>query len=81
VSKIPRPVYELLDLLGEHIEGQFYWEELTPVIVPKSRTYPILKILRKKIRKGSIEYLVRWDGYSSDFHTWIPASSIKKHGR
>jgi hypothetical protein len=53
-------VYELADLLGKYIDGQFYGEELTPVIVTKNRTYPILKILRKRIRNGSIEYLVRW---------------------
>jgi hypothetical protein len=67
VSRIPRPVYELIDLLGKHIDGQFYGEELSPVIVSKNRTYPILKILSKRVRNGSTEYLVRWAGYSQDF--------------
>jgi hypothetical protein len=33
VSRIPRPVYELVDLLGNHIAGQFYEQELTPVLL------------------------------------------------
>jgi hypothetical protein len=43
VSRIPRPVYELVDLLGKHIDGQFYGQELVPVIVTKNRSYPSLK--------------------------------------
>jgi hypothetical protein len=43
VSRIARPVYELVDLLGKHIDGQFYGEELVPVIVPKSGPTPYLK--------------------------------------
>jgi hypothetical protein len=36
-------VYELVDQLGKHIDGQFYGEELIPVTVPKKRANPILK--------------------------------------
>jgi hypothetical protein len=36
MRKIPRPVYELEDLLGNNIEGQFYSEELSPVIVTEN---------------------------------------------
>jgi hypothetical protein len=57
VRKIPRPVYELVDLLGKHIGGQFYEEELSPVIVTKHKSYPIHKILRKRVRNGSISIL------------------------
>jgi hypothetical protein len=74
---VSSPVYELVDLLGKHIDGQFYGEELTPVIVPTNRAYPILKILRKRVRNGSIEYLVGWVGYSSDFVSWMASSSKK----
>jgi hypothetical protein len=80
VSRIPRSLYKLVDLLGKHIEGQFYEEELSPVLVPKNRTYPILKILSKRVRNGSIIYLVRWAGYSKDFDSWISAKAVKKHG-
>jgi hypothetical protein len=41
-----------VDLLGKHIEGQFYAEELSPVIVTKKTVYRIDKILRKRVRNG-----------------------------
>jgi hypothetical protein len=81
VSRIPRLVYGLVDSLGKHIEGHFYEEELTPVIVTKNRTYPILKILRNRVRNGSIEYLALRAGYTSDFDSLIPATAVKKHVR
>ena len=31
VHRTPRPVFELEDLRGQEIEGQFYSEELVPV--------------------------------------------------
>ena len=33
IRRTPRPVYELEDLNGTLIDGQFYGEELTPVPV------------------------------------------------
>jgi hypothetical protein len=35
VRNIPRRVYELEDFLGKNIEGQFYAEELSPIIVTR----------------------------------------------
>ena len=60
MRRIPRPVYELQDLLGKHIDGQFYAEELSPVLITKNTTYAIDKILRTKLRRCILEYLVRW---------------------
>jgi hypothetical protein len=71
---------ELADLLGKHIEGQFYAEELSPAIVTKNTVCPIDIIRRKRVRKGSIEFLVRWTGYSPNSDTWISAKALKKHG-
>jgi hypothetical protein len=77
VRKIPRPVYELEDLLGKNNAGQFYAEELSPVIVTKNTVYRIDKILRKRVRNGSVEVFVKWSGYPSEFNSWIPAKSVK----
>ena len=77
VRRIPRPVYELQDLLGKHIDGQFYAEELSPVRITKKTTYAINKILRRREKRGIIEYLVRWRGYGPAFDSWIKASSVK----
>ena len=70
-------MFELEDLRGQEIEGQFNTEELVPVRITKQTTYKIDKILDKRVRRGILEYLVRWKGYSADFDSWIPASDIQ----
>jgi hypothetical protein len=77
VPRTPRPVYELQDLNRKLIDGQFYEQELTPVRITKGTTYKIDKIIRTRVNRGIKEYLVRWKGYTPDFDSWIPASSVK----
>jgi hypothetical protein len=77
IPKSPGPVYELEDLNQKLIEGQFYAEELTPVRISKRTTYQIDKILDLRVRRGIVEYLVKWRGYSQVFNSWVPASSVK----
>jgi hypothetical protein len=60
ILKSPRPVYELEDLNQTPIEDQFYGEELTPVRISKRTTYKIVKILDRRVRRGFLEYLVKW---------------------
>jgi len=62
VHRTSRPVFELEDLRGREIEGQFYSEELVPGRVTKQTTYKIDKILDRRVRRGILEYLVRWRG-------------------
>jgi len=78
IERRPRTLYELEDLNGTPIEGQFYQEELTRVRVTRHTVYKIDKILNKRVRRGILEYLVRWRGYSKYFDSWVPASSVKK---
>jgi len=77
IDRWPHAVYELEDLNGTPIDGQFYREELTPVRVTDRTSFKIDKILDKKVRRGFREYLVRWQVNSQDFYFWVPAASVK----
>jgi transposase InsO family protein len=77
IERRPRHLYELEDLHETPIEGQFYQEELSPVRISKRTVYKIDKILGNRVRRGITEYPVRWRGYSKDFDSWIPESSVR----
>jgi hypothetical protein len=77
IRKSPRPVYELEDLNQTPIEGQFYAEELTPVRISKRTPYQIDKIVDRRVRRGILEYLVKWRGYTQAFNSCVPAFSVK----
>ena len=70
-------MFELEDLRGREIEGQFYSEELVPVRVTKQTTYKIYKILDNRVRRGILEYHVRWREYGVDFDSWVPSTGIQ----
>jgi hypothetical protein len=53
LRRSPRPVYELEDLRGESVDGQFYAEELTPVKITKRTVYLVDKILDSPSTAGS----------------------------
>jgi chromobox protein 1 len=38
--------------------------------------YTVEKIMRKRIVRGKVEYLVKWEGYSIDQNTWEPVKNI-----
>jgi hypothetical protein len=46
IRRTPRPIYELEDLSGKLIDGQFYGEKLTPARISKPTKFQIDKILR-----------------------------------
>ena len=77
IDRRPRAVYELEDLNGTLIDGQFYEEELTHVRITSRKNYNIDKILDKRVRRGIREYLVHWRDYSRNFDLWFSASSVK----
>jgi len=72
------PVYELEDLNNQTIDGSFYQEKLTPVVVTKQTQFKIDKILSTRVRRGIKEHMVRWLGYGPEFDSWVKASDIVK---
>ena len=61
-----RVTYEIVDSMGEEIEGSFYEKELQKV---KQQTFRIEKIIRRDNKKKKA--LVKWKGYCDKFNSWI----------
>ena len=77
VHKTSPHTFSLVDLNDEIISGNFYAQELQKVQPPDH--HDIERILDKRVRRGKIEYLVRWSGYSKSFDSWVPASQLVQH--
>ena len=64
---LTKPVtYNIVDLLGEKIEGSFYEKELQKA---KQQTFRIEKVVRRDNKKKKA--LVKSKGYSDKFNSWI----------
>ena len=80
VSKtVPRnpAVYKLKDYDGEELKGTFYDKELQKVI-KHDDMYEVEKILKKRGKGKSVQYLVKWSGCPDKFNSWVSASAINK---
>ena len=64
--------YRLRDPNNEEIQGSFYEPELLPA---KQDVFRIEKVNRRDYKKK--QALVKWLGYSNDFNSWIPLSSLQ----
>ena len=62
-----KPVtYNVVDLVGEKVEGSFYEKELQKA---KQQTFRIEKVVRRDNKKKKA--LVKWKGYSDKFNSWV----------
>ncbi|KAK3735990.1 hypothetical protein QZH41_006322 [Actinostola sp. cb2023] len=77
-ERLPRkpPVYRLKDQQGEPLEGVFYGQEIQKV-EKEDDVYQIESVVKKRKRKGKLEYLVKWKGYPDKFNSWVPARDMK----
>ena len=67
-------VYQLEDLAGEDVQGNFYKEQLQKT---RQEIYRVDRVLRKR---GN-EVLVKWSGYPDKFNSWMPSNSILQSGQ
>lgn len=49
------------------------------VLHKEPKQYVIQKLIKKRIVKKKVEYLVKWKGFGDEESTWEPASNIPKH--
>ena len=62
--------YLIKNLNNVPIKGSFYKQELQKT---NQEIFRISKVIKKKDNKA----FVSWEGYCSEFNTWIPINSIK----
>ena len=65
------PVYKIMDLADEMLEGTFYEWELQEVDKTNDDLYIIDRVLKQRKRNGKTEYFVSWKGYPSKFNSWV----------
>ena len=66
VNSTKSVTYNVVDLLGEKVEGSFYEKELQKA---KQQTFRIEKVVRRDNKKKKA--LVKWKGYSDKFNSWV----------
>ena len=48
-----------------------------PVEVEGQPEYEVEEVLDSRLKKGKLEYLVKWSGYTDEYNTWEPASNLE----
>ena len=66
--------YKIKDLNNNIIEGNFYERELQ-----KTKNNSEIYIIEKIIRKKKDKYLIKWNGYSNDFNSWVDKDDVIKY--
>lgn len=76
------PTYELVDSLGEPVQGVFFEEELIASRDRPDRSYPVKDVVdrRRNPVTGASEVQVTWEGWPKKLRTWIPESRVKTTG-
>ena len=69
------PVYKIIDLNGEILDGAFYKQELQKIEISENEEYKI-DILKRRVRKGKKQYFVHYRGWPDSFDEWINASQL-----
>jgi hypothetical protein len=73
-TNLPQPMYTLTNYAGnEIIEGSFYENELA---LSNHDIFKIEKILKKRKKRGKIEFFVKWLGYPSSDNSWVESSWV-----
>ena len=73
------PLFSLIDLMKDKVQGHYYFEQLTKAPIPnyKSDFFLVEKVLSKKRFRGKTYYLVKFLYYPSKFNQYIPEENLK----
>lgn len=77
LSAVPQIMYKIKDWKGKEIDGSFYDKEIQLVSKGLEEFWKIEKVIRKRKRGKKIEYLIKWEGYSDEFNSWVPQKDVK----
>ncbi len=73
------PLYSLVDLNKDKVKGQFYRQQLQKTVAPSpGKTFHVEKIVKRRIRNGKKEVLVKYLHYPNKFNLWILADGLVK---
>jgi len=46
-----------------------------PVVLEGTPEYEVEEIMDSRLKRGKLEYLVKWSGYTDDYNTWEPEAN------
>ncbi|MES9902426.1 MAG: DDE-type integrase/transposase/recombinase [Sedimenticola sp.] len=70
------PMYKLVDFNDEIVRGNFYESELQSVTKHLDTLWYIEKKIRKRKRKGKLEWLVKFEGWPDKYNAWVSQDDI-----
>ncbi len=78
-ASVDPPLYSLVDLMKDDVEGHFYRQQLTKAPAPnyKKDFFFVEKILGEKTLKGQKYYLVKFLYYPSKFNQYVLSENLK----
>jgi hypothetical protein len=78
-ASLSPPLYSLVDLMNDKVDGRFYKEQLFRGSEPDYKTnfFEVEKVIGEKKIKGKKYFLVKFLYYGSKFNEFIPEENMK----
>jgi Chromo (CHRromatin Organisation MOdifier) domain len=70
------PVVKLTPALPDPIPGRRSAPPPPPVLVDGEEHFTVEKILDSRVRRGRLQYLVKWKGYDDGHNSWEPREDV-----
>ncbi|XP_064631627.1 uncharacterized protein LOC135489926 [Lineus longissimus] len=70
------PTYKLHDLQQELIKGSFYEHQMQKIEMPTDEQTYHVDILKRRKRKGKLQFFVHYRGWPSSFDEWVDKGQV-----